>query len=143
MKKCAIALLLASIMLPVAATEFSIPNTQSVKSFSRQYPYDSRFQYSLPEGKTMSVFGRRNKEPQEHFSTNPYDSDDDDDDEDIVLDTKNIPTQKKVIKKLGPNYNKEETNVNDKNMPMNYDAFPKFYDPNDMMNQQFMPMVTY
>lgn len=140
MKKLAVSFLLAAVMLPVAATEFSVPNTESVKSFSR--PYDSRFQYSLPEGKTLNVFGRRTQtEPQEHFTTNPYDSDDDDD-EDIVLDTKNIPTQKKVIKKLGPEY-KPNANVDSKDKPMNYDAFPKFYDPNDMMNQQFMPMVTY
>ena len=37
----------------------------------------------------------------------------------------------------------KNNNVDGKDMPMNYDAFPKFYDPNDMMNQQFMPMMTY
>ena len=141
MRKFIVAILLSAFLLPVSAAEFAIPNTQSVKSFSR--PYDNRFQYSLPEGKSFSVFSRTKqvKEPQEHFSTSEFE--DADDEEEVVLDTKYVAPQKKIIKKLSADSMPKNNNVDGKDMPMNYDAFPKFYDPNDMMNQQFMPMMTY
>lgn len=130
--------MLSAIVIPAAASEFSIPGSTSVTSFSR--PYDSRFQYGLPTGKSLNVFGRRhNPKDEESFTT----SVDDEDDEDIVLDTKTVAPQKKIIKKLSADSQPNNSNVNYKDVPMNYDSFPKFYDPNDMSNQQFMPMMTY
>ena len=141
MKKILMTGLLLAVISPVMATEFSVPGSTSVKSFSR--PYDSRLQYSLPEGKSFSVFSRNRQanEPKEHFSTSEFD--DSDEEEDVVLDPTTVKTQKKIIKKLSSDYTPSNTDVDSKNTPMNYDAFPKFYDPNDMMNQQFMPMMTY
>ena len=143
MKKFIIAsALLSTIVLPSVATEFSIPGTQSVKSFSR--PYDTRFQYGLPEGKSLNVFSRNRQaeEPKEHFSTSEFE-DADYDEEEVTLDTKYVTPQKKIIKKMSADSTPKNNYSDGKDIPMNYDAFPKFYDPNDMMNQQFMPMMTY
>lgn len=125
-------LVLNIFILPAFAAEYTVPNVESVKSFSR--PYDSRFQYSLPERKNVSVFGRAPESSQ----NSAYD-----DDDDIVLDASNIQPQKKVIKKLSADSAAPKNNVDNSNVPMNYDSFPKFYNANDMMNQQFMPMMNY
>ena len=133
--------ILLTAVVPTMATEFSIPASQSVKSFSR--PYDARFQYGFPEGKSLNVFSRNRQaeEPKEHFSTSEFE--DADDEDEVTLDTKYVAPQRKVIKKLSADYTPQSNDSNNKDMPMNYDAFPKFFDPNDMMNQQFMPMMSY
>ena len=133
MRKIFTAAVLSLFILPVFAADYSVPSVESVKSFSS--PYDSRIHYSLPEGKNMSVFGRRNDTPNE---TSNFD-----DDEDVVLDTSNIQPQKKIIKKISSDSPNSQNNIDNTNVPMNYNSFPKFYDANDMMNQQFMPMMNY
>lgn len=110
---------------------FSVPETESAKSFAR--PYDSRFQYGLPERKSsMSVFGRK----EQSVDTTS-------DEDDVVLDATDVTPQRKVIKKITADPAEQPTNSGRNDVPMNYDSFPKFYNSNDMMNQQFMPMMSY
>lgn len=125
------------ISTPANATEyvenqhFSVPETESAKSFAR--PYDSRFQYGLPERKSSaSVFGRR-----ERATETTSDA------EEVVLDATDVTPQRKVIKKISTNLEEQPANTGKNDVPMNYDNFPKFYNSNDMMNQQFMPMMNY
>lgn len=111
---------------------YQLPAAESAKSFSR--PYDSRFQYGLPEKRQAeSVFGRRSQTVDSSY----------DDDEEVVLDYSNITPQRKIIKKISSDPAEQAQSQNRNDVPMNYDSFPKFYNANDMMNQQFMPTMSY
>ena len=129
MKKLVITFVLASIFCPAFASDFAVPEVESVKSFVR--PDMSRFQYNLPEGKNFNWIKKKSAE-------NYNDIDE------IVLDEEDIKPVKKVIKRINPESTPQQFNPADlKNAPMNYDNFPKFYDANNLMNQQFIPSAAF
>ena len=127
MKKMLFAFAFAALILPAHSEQVEIPNTESVRYFSQ--PQYSRFRYDLPEGNPFS-FRKDNKAKVEN------------EDGDITLDEEDVKPVKKVIKKLSDNPKPNEQPLNREDMPMNYDSFPKYYDANDMMQQQFLPMPT-
>lgn len=138
MKKILLLTAIISFMIPVGAEEITdttstVTSTESVRSFTR--PYDSRFQYSLPERGTF-------KFPPKKSSTVSTKTEGDEEDA-IELDTTNIKPAKKVIKKLSSDSAIQNKTFDASDMPMNYGNFPKYYDPNDMSTQQFMPMMGY
>lgn len=137
MKRIFSGIFLLSMMLnPVLAADYTAPKVESVKTFAA--PYDSRFQYGLPEGRNLNVFNR-NKSSEVQSSSDGYDYEDDE----ILLDTKNVKPEKKVIKKLSADTPAATQKTDRSDEPMNYNSFPKFYNSNDLMNQQFMPMMGY
>ena len=107
--------------------ETEVPEVQSVKYFTK--PNDARFHYELPTN--MNFKFKKDSEKAQS---------DDDDTSAVELDTSDVKPEKKIIKKLGdnPSYPKEQADT--ENVPMNYETFPKFYDGNDIMQQQIMPM---
>ena len=128
MKKFIAIIFVLSVFVPAFAAEFSVPQVESVKSFTR--PDMSRFQYSLPENKN---FIKRKSSVQN-----------DNDIDEITLDEDEIKPVKKVIKRINTENSVQQFNPSDiKNAPMNYDNFPKFYNPNDLMNQQFIPTTAF
>ncbi len=138
MKKGLVVAMLSMLVLPMAAVaETEVPAVESVKSFAR--PNDARFQYSLPDRKQI----KQRREQRKAAKMAPTETAKDADDDEIWLDTSNVNTSKKVIKKINPEANYDNSNVKIDNAPMSYDTFPKFYDPNDLSQQQFMPMVGY
>ncbi len=127
MKKIFLAVLFLSFVLPVYSAEVEVPKAESVKYFSQPQSQDARFRYDLPSGKNF--FKKDNK-----ANVN--------DDDEITLDEEDVKPVKKVIKKLGDTQPQTEQKMDPQDVPMNYDSFPKYYDANDMMQQQFMPMPT-
>ena len=134
MRKVFSIMLLGLVIFPMAAVaaESDVQKIESVKYFAR--PNDSRFQYSLPDKKNMK-FSRKKSSTEEESSS----------DEDIVLDSSAAQQgEKKIIKRMSAGTDlKQNTDIDKSTMPMNYDSHPKFYDPNDMSQQQFLPMMTY
>ena len=130
MKKTLLSVCLALFILPAFSADAdymdapSVPNVQSVKYFAQ--PQDSRFQYDLPSAKN---FFKSKKDSKQNL----------DSDEEVTLDPEDIKPAKKIIKKLGDNPDPKAQTLAPQDVPMNYDSFPKFYDGNDMMQQQFMP----
>lgn len=132
MKKFLFLLALVSLAVPVlAADEASVtPGVASVKYYTR--PDMSRFQYGLPEPGDFHLRKKKNKDT----AADSLDV--------ITLDEDDIKPVKKVIKRVQPSANPQQFDPQDvKNSPMNYDNFPKFYNPNDLMNQQFIPTATF
>lgn len=116
-----------------ASTQTNVPAVESVKSFAR--PADARFQYSLPDKYKF----KKNDSTKAPVAENESGE--------IVLEpSSSAKQQKKIIKKLSVDTVLDEMseNANNSNVPMNYDSFPKYYDPNSMMQNQFlMPMGGY
>ena len=131
MKKYLITLIAVLTFLPAVATEPTYSNIESVKSFAK--PIDARFQYGLPDKNSFK------KHHDAKASTTEGDSGE------IVLDTSKAKPQKKIIKRLSPDADLEnlDNNIDNSTMPMNYDNFPKFYDPNSMTQNQFLPMTSF
>ena len=124
MKKFILIAFFTSIMVPAFAADFAVPEVESVKSFTR--PDMSRFQYSLPEHANFTPFKKKSAVVE------------------ITLDEDEIKPVRKVIKRIDSNSKPQQFNPDDvKDQPMNYDNFPKFYNPNDLMNQQFMPSAMF
>lgn len=126
MKKVLLSIVLSLFFLPAFSADVEVPSVQSVKYFSQ--PQDSRFQYDLPAAKDFLKFKKDSKQDIEN------------EDAEVTLDAEDIKPAKKIIKKLGDNPEPKEQTLNQQDLPMNYDSFPKYYDANDMMQQQFMPM---
>ena len=135
MKKVLVIIALISFGLPMLAEEATTYSTESVRSFAR--PNDSRFQYSLPERGAFKFPSRKSA-----AQTSSSVSSEDDSDE-VELDTSDIKPVKKVIKRMSADSEANTQEFDKSNMPMNYDNFPKYYNPNDMSTQQFMPMFGY
>ena len=117
--------------IQVFASETTIPAVESVKSFAR--PSDARFQYSLPDKNKFK------KHETKASSTEAPSGE-------IVLEPSDIKPQKKIIKKLSADtdLNSINNNIDSSTMPMNYESFPQYYDPNSMtQNRLFMPMTGY
>lgn len=125
MKKFLMISILSLCFMPVYAAEVQIPPSESIKNFTQ--PNDARFQYDFPSVKNFKF-----KKEEKSTEIN--------DEEAITLDPSEVKPVKKVIKKLEPNSVPSYQDVSTDNVPMNYDSFPKFYDNNDMMQQQIMPM---
>lgn len=131
MKNFVYVLFLSALMLPACSEEIITPQTKhepttlSRESKFYSMPNDSRFQYDLPN------FRGKNSSSATQSSS----------DEEIILDPSTVKPVKKVIKTLNTsNGTKPPTQPTD--VPMNYDSFPKFYDANDMLQNQptMMPM---
>jgi hypothetical protein len=138
MKKGFVVALLSMLVVPaVAVAEIEVPAIESVKTFAR--PNDSRFQYSLPDKNQI----KQRREQKKAAKAAPTETKTDADEDEIWLDTSNLKTTKKVIKKINPDTNYDNSNVKLDDAPMNYDSFPKFYNQNDVTQQQFMPMIGY
>jgi len=128
MKRFLLIALLSVVFLPAQSADFGFTDYRSQGYLSR--PDSSRFEYSLPDN--MKFLKRKSKTVEQN------------DVDEITLDEEDIKPVKKVIKKLGSDYQpQDDFNQKDANTPMNYDNFPKFYNPNDLMNQQFIPMTTF
>lgn len=125
MKKILFTFCFAALILPVYATEVEIPKPESVRYFSQ--PQDPRFQYDLPSAKNFS------------FKKNSNSKNADDSYDEITLDEQDVKPVKKVIKKLGDTPTSSEETLSPQDVPMNYESFPKYYDGNDLIQQQFMP----
>ena len=131
MKKFVYVLLLSGLMLPACSEEVTTsqtkpePTTLSRESKFYSMPNDTRFQYDLPN------FRGKNSSSASQSSS----------DEEITLDPSTVKPVKKVIKTLNTT-NGTKTPYQPSDMPMNYDSFPKFYDANDMLQNQptMMPM---
>lgn len=124
MKKFLMLMIIGVTGLQVMAADVDVPKTESVRSFAR--PNDARFHYELPANK--------------NFKFKKDDNNVSDDTEEITLDTTDLKPAKKVIKKLGDG-NYSGNNVTPADVPMNYESFPKFYDANNMLQNQFMPAL--
>lgn len=135
MKKFLVIIALLSLAFPVLAEETTTYSTESVRSFAR--PSDARFQYSLPERGAFKFPARKSSAQ----TTSSVSSEDDSDA--VELDTSDIKPVKKVIKRMSADSETNTQEFDKSNMPMNYDNFPKYYDPNDMSTQQLMPMFGY
>lgn len=131
MKKILYLFLLSGLMLPACAEEITTsqtkpePTTLSRESKFYSMPNDTRFQYDLPNFR-----GKNAASASQSFS-----------DEEITLDPSTVKPVKKVIKTLNTTSGtKNQPQSTD--MPMNYNSFPKFYDANDMLQNQptMMPM---
>lgn len=129
MKHFLVLLFLTIILTPVYSAEISVYGAESAKELVR--PDYSRFQYDLPEGKSFGALKRKFSKQQD----NSFDE--------ITLDEDDIKPVKKVIKRIQPQAEPKKYDPNSTDNPMNYDNFPKFYNPNDLMNQQFMPTATF
>lgn len=136
MKRFIIITMFAAVILPAFAEENAsldnngnpVPAVESVRYFAR--PSDSRFQYSLPDAKKFKPFKKA-----ETASL---------DDDAIELDEQDIRPAKKIIKRMSADSDSSSSyEVDNSALPMNYDNFPKFYNPNDLSNQQFLPMIGY
>lgn len=125
MKKLLLVAVSMFFILPVCAEEFSVQGAEASKFFNSSR--DSRFQYELPSAVNF---------PLKRDSKQKVKADDDE----ITLDETDVKPVKKVIKRIENTPADGELPVNSKDVPMNYDSFPKFYDNNNMMQQQFMPM---
>lgn len=123
MKKVLLGVCLAFFMAPAFAVETSAQGYDASQYFDNPHR-DARFKYEFPSGKTLPF-----KKDKVQVV---------DDDSDITLDEADIKPVKKIIKRLDPDA--EAPSVDRKDIPMNYDSFPKFYDNNNMIQQQFMPM---
>ena len=132
MKNFMYVLFLSTLMLPACAEDIAKPSsvTPEATTMSREakfysMPNDSRFQYDLPN------FKDRGNSVKNTTSS-----------EEITLDPQTVKPVKKVIKTLNSSQasgNKTEPARSD--MPMTYESFPRFYDANDMLQQQpIMPM---
>ena len=110
----------------VFAAEDCVVQVQSVKYFTK--PNDARFHYELPSNMNFK------------FKKDAEKNESDDEFGDVELDASDVQPVKKVIKKLGDTPASNTQQNADENVPMNYDTFPKFYDGNDIMQQQIMPM---
>jgi len=131
MRNILLAFIISMFVLPAYSAEVEVPKAQSVKYFTQQQ--DARFRYDLPEGKGFSMFNKKDSKS----------SAAEDDNSEVTLREEDVKPVKKIIKKLDSTSSAADTQTLDKeNTPMNYDSFPKFYDANDMMQQQFMPMPT-
>lgn len=130
MKKIVYVLFLSSLILPACSEEINTPQTKpepttlSRESKFYSMPNDSRFQYDLPN------FRGKNSSSQQTS------------DEEITLDPSTVKPVKKVIKTLNSTNAGGKTPVQPTDMPMNYESFPRFYDANDMLQNQptMMPM---
>ncbi len=125
MKRILLGLLLTGFILPAYSAEVDITKPESVKYYTQ--PQDARFRYDLPDNFSFKKDSKKQAES---------------DDDEITLDEETVKPVKKVIKKLENGAQAEQKTVNPEDMPMNYDSFPKYYDANDMFQQQFMPMPT-
>ncbi len=125
MKKVLLVMVLTLCVLPVYAEEVSVQGAESSKFFNSSK--DSRFKYELPS--TMSF-------PIKRDSKQKIQSDNDE----ITLDESDFRPVRKVIKRIEDVPADEAPALNHKDAPMNYESFPKFYDNNNMLQQQFMPM---
>ena len=131
MKKFVYVLLLSGLILPACSEEVTTlqtkpePTTLSRESKFYSMPNDTRFQYDLPN------FRGKNSSSTAQSSS----------DEEITLDPSTVKPVKKVIKTLNTT-NGAKTQYQPADMPMNYNSFPKFYDANDMLQNQptMMPM---
>ena len=130
MKKLIIAMAILTCALPVLADDENVYSTESVRSFAR--PNDARFQYSLPD---RSRFKHNSKQSSESTVKSDEDA--------IELDVADTRPAKKIIKKMSSDAEANTQTFDRSDMPMNYDSFPKYYDPNDMSTQQFMPTMSY
>ena len=130
MKKLIIAIAILTCTLPVLADETTTYSTESVRSFAR--PNDARFQYSLPD---RSRFRLNSKQSTESTTKSDEDA--------IELDVANTRPAKKIIKKMSSEADTNTQTFDRSDMPMNYDSFPKYFDPNDMSTQQFLPTMGF
>lgn len=117
------------ISLPVVAAEttLNIPKSRSVEYISP----DARFKYDLPDGKGFSMFKKENKSQVAGDSS------------EVTLREEDVKPVRKVIKKLSDDTPINTPQVNQEEIPMNYNSFPKYYDPNSMLQNQFMPMSSF
>ena len=129
MKKYLLILLLLGFTVPVFAAESDTYSIESVRSFAR--PNDSRFQYTLPDRGSFRI-PKKSSTAAESL-----------DDDVIELDTSDVKPVKKVVKTLSADYDKNQNKFDNSQVPMNYDSFPRYFDPNDLGNQQFMPMMGF
>lgn len=128
MKKVVFTLVMLLALPAIAAeTTLNIPKSRSVEYISP----DARFKYDLPDGKGFPMFKKEN-------NTQVVD-----DSSEVTLREEDIKPVKKVIKKLGDNTSTNTPQVNQEEIPMNYNSFPKYYDPNSMLQNQFMPMSSF
>lgn len=128
MKKVVFALVMLLALPAVAAeTTLNIPKSRSAEYISP----DARFKYDLPDGKGFSMFKKENKSQMA------------DDSAEVTLREEDIKPVKKVIKKLSDETPINTPQLNKEDIPMNYNSFPKYYDPNSMLQNQFMPMSSF
>ncbi len=128
MKKVVFALMMLLALPAVAAeTTLNIPKSRSVEYISP----DARFKYDLPDGKGFPMFKKENKSQVA------------DDSSEVTLREEDVKPVRKVIKKLSDDTPINTPQVNQEEIPMNYNSFPKYYDPNSMLQNQFMPMSSF
>jgi len=124
MKKVLLLAFLLVFASPVLAEEFTTQGAEASRFFNPAT--DSRFQYDLPSKVSFPL--KKDSKPAAQS-----------DDSEITLDPAAVKPVRKVIKRIEDTPADANPAFDSKDVPMNYDSFPKFYDNNNMLQQQFMP----